>query len=200
MDGNYTKGNLWLKTSNFWNEIVSTAYGGDSFLLCYSKDFNLKIIPENAKKFVEIAKLLLKDANKQIGFQHPKIKELNYISFCQFMDPLTLDKKGIKSAKNTVVIRPGKLDRSPCGTGTCAKMASLFAKNKLKLDSDFVHEGILGTTFTGKLIRKTKVGNYEAVIPTITGRAWITGFAQYVLDENDPFPEGYTIGDIWGGN
>ena len=76
--------------------MVSTAYGGDSFLLCHSKDFNLKIIPENAKKFVEIAKLLLKDANKQIGFQHPKIKELNYISFCQFMDPLTLDKNGIK--------------------------------------------------------------------------------------------------------
>ena len=94
----------------------------------------------------------------------------------------------------------GVIDRSPCGTGTCAKMASLYQKKELDLNTDFVHEGILGTTFTGRLIRKTKVGNYDAVVPTITGRAWITGFAQYVVDESDPFPEGYTLGDIWGGN
>jgi proline racemase len=79
-------------------------------------------------------------------------------------------------------------------------MASLFEKKMLNLNTDFVHEGILGTTFTGRLVRKTKVGNYDAVVPTITGRAWITGFAQYVVDDSDPFPEGFTIGDIWGGN
>jgi proline racemase len=94
----------------------------------------------------------------------------------------------------------GVIDRSPCGTGTCAKMASLFEKKMLDVDTDFIHEGILGTTFTGRLVRKTKVGNYDAVVPTITGRAWITGFAQYVVDDSDPFPEGFTIGDIWGGN
>ena len=114
--------------------------------------------------------------------------------------------------KNAVVVSTGKLDwkrqetwkgvidRSPCGTGTCAKMASLFKKNKLDLETDFIHEGILGTTFTGRLVRETKVGNFDAVIPTITGRAWITGVAQYVLDDSDPFPEGFVVGDIWGGN
>jgi len=92
----------------------------------------------------------------------------------------------------------GALDRSPCGTGTCAKMAALHAKGTLALGEDFVHEGILGTIFTGRLIEETRVGHYGAVVPTLSGQAWITGFAQYVLDPEDPFPEGFTVGDIWG--
>jgi proline racemase len=92
----------------------------------------------------------------------------------------------------------GALDRSPCGTGTCAKMAALHAKGQLGLNRDFVHEGILGTTFTGRLIEETRVGPYPAVVPTLSGQAWITGFAQYVLDPEDPFPNGFTVGDIWG--
>src|SRR5206468_6710859 len=114
-------------------------------------------------------------------------------------------------AKNAVVVSTGQLDwsrpatwtgaidRSPCGTGTCAKMAVLHAKGKLALGQDFVHEGILGTTFTGRLLRETRIGDRPAVVPTLRGQAWITGFAQYVVDETDPFPEGFTVGDIWGG-
>ena len=71
-------------------------------------------------------------------------------------------------------------------------------KGSSRIGQDFVHEGILGTTFTGRLLRETQVGEYRAVVPTISGRAWITGFAQYVLDADDPFPEGFTVGDIWG--
>ena len=78
-------------------------------------------------------------------------------------------------------------------------MVALWAKGQLPLDQDFVHEGILGTTFTGRLVRETKLGDYDAVVPTISGTAWITGFAQYVVDPEDPFPNGYTVGDIWGG-
>ena len=91
----------------------------------------------------------------------------------------------------------GAIDRSPCGTGTCAKMATLHAKGKLGLNEDFQHEGILGTVFTGRLIGETTVGPYRAVIPTLSGQAWITGFANYVIDAEDPFPEGFTVGDIW---
>jgi proline racemase len=91
----------------------------------------------------------------------------------------------------------GAIDRSPCGTGTCAKMAALHAKGKLGLNEDFHHEGILGTVFTGRLVGETKVGKYPAVIPTISGQAWITGIASYIVDPGDPFPEGYTVGDIW---
>ena len=92
----------------------------------------------------------------------------------------------------------GVVDRSPCGTGTCAKMAVLYAKGELGLEEDFVHEGILGTTFTGRLLEATKVGPYDAVVPTLSGRAWITGFSQYAVDPSDPFPNGFTVGDIWG--
>jgi proline racemase len=92
----------------------------------------------------------------------------------------------------------GVLDRSPCGTGTCAKMAALYAKGQLPLGQDFVHEGILGTTFTGRLVEETRVGRHAAVVPTLSGAGWITGFAQYVVDPEDPFPDGFTVGDIWG--
>ncbi len=77
-------------------------------------------------------------------------------------------------------------------------MATLHAKGQLPLHQDFVHEGILGTTFIGRLIAQTRVGSYPAVVPTISGSAWITGIAQYVLDSDDPFPRGYKVGDIWG--
>ena len=97
-----------LTTKNYGKIIVSTAYGGDSFLLCNAQDFNLKIVPDNAKSFVDIARELLNEANDQIGFQHPTIPNLNYISFCQFMEPIYTNEKGEKIAKNTVVIRPGK--------------------------------------------------------------------------------------------
>ena len=91
----------------------------------------------------------------------------------------------------------GAIDRSPCGTGTSAKMATLCAKGELGVGQDFRHEGILGTVFTGRVVEETQVGPYRAIVPTISGQAWITGFARYVVDPTDPFPDGYTVGDIW---
>jgi len=91
----------------------------------------------------------------------------------------------------------GAIDRSPCGTGTSAKMATLHARGRLPLERDFRHAGILGTVFTGRLIAETTVGEYRAVVPTISGQGWITGMASYVLDPEDPFPDGFTVGDIW---
>jgi len=93
----------------------------------------------------------------------------------------------------------GAIDRSPCGTGTCAKMATLHARGMLPLERDFRHEGILGTVFTGRLLGETMVGGRPAVIPTISGRAFVTGHSRYVLEADDPFPEGFTVGDIWSG-
>eukprot|EP00457_Paulinella_chromatophora_P026496 gb/GEZN01031711.1/.p1 GENE.gb/GEZN01031711.1/~~gb/GEZN01031711.1/.p1 ORF type:complete len:125 (-),score=14.52 gb/GEZN01031711.1/:53-376(-) len=91
----------------------------------------------------------------------------------------------------------GMIDRSPCGTGTAAVMASLWARGELRLDKDFVHESILGTKFVGRLVEETVVGKYKAVVPEISGRAWITQYCDVVLDPDDPFPTGYTVGDIW---
>ena len=91
----------------------------------------------------------------------------------------------------------GAIDRSPCGTGTCAKMATLYARGQLGLHEDFRHQGVLDTIFTGRLVEETQVGPYQAVVPTLSGQAWITSIASYMVDPTDPFPDGFTVGDIW---
>ena len=188
---------------------VDVAYGGMFYVILDSEELGLKLSPENGGEIVRVAEMVKAIASEKLPVVHPENKEISGITIAVVSGP---PENPDATLKNAVVVSTGKLDwdrpetwkgvidRSPCGTGTCAKMVSLFEKNMLDLDTDFIHEGILGTTFTGRLVRKTKVGNYDAVVPTITGRAWITGFAQYVVDANDPFPEGYTIGDIWGGN
>jgi proline racemase len=91
----------------------------------------------------------------------------------------------------------GVLDRSPCGTGTCAKMAVLHARGQLGIGQDYVNAGPMGTTFTGRIEELTTAGSYPAIVPTLSGQAWIYGTANYMRDPTDPFPNGYTIGDIW---
>jgi proline racemase len=144
---------------------------------------------------------------EQLPVVHPENPGIAGVSIAQLSGPPCLMEA---HRKNAVVVSTGTLDwsrpetwtgvmdRSPCGTGTCAKMAALHAKGQLGLYEDFVHEGILGTTFTGRLLEETRVGEYAAVVPSLSGQAWITGFAQYVVDPEDPFPNGFTVGDIWG--
>jgi proline racemase len=96
-------------------------------------------------------------------------------------------------SRHAMAIHPGWFDRSPCGTGTSARMAQLHARGELPLDTDFVNESFIGTTFVGRLVEETTVGGRPAVVPTITGRAWITGTAQYLLDPTDPFPAGFLL-------
>ena len=132
-----------LNTPNFGPLIVSTVFGGDSFLICDAGDFDLSIQPENAKKFVEIAQEIIPLANKQLGFHHPSLTSLNYISFCQFIEPVVVNAEGNKEGKNTVCIRPGKLDRSPCGTGTSARLALMRDKNEINLNETFISKSII---------------------------------------------------------
>ena len=188
---------------------VDVAYGGMFYVILDSEELGLELSPKNGGEIVRIAEMVKTIAAEELPVVHPENKDISGITIAVVSGP---PDNPAATLKNAVVVSTGKLDwnqpetwkgvidRSPCGTGTCAKMASLFEKKLLNINADFVHEGILGTTFTGRLVRKTKVGNYDAVVPTITGRAWITGFAQYVVDDSDPFPEGFTIGDIWGGN
>ena len=130
--------NVTLNTPNFGSLNVSKVFGGDSFLICDASDFDLSIQPENAKKFVEIAQEIIPLANKQLGFHHPSLTSLNYISFCQFVEPVKINSSGVKKGRNTVSIRPGKLDRSPCGTGTSARLALMRAKNEIDLNENFM--------------------------------------------------------------
>ena len=186
-----------LKTKKFGNVIVSTAYGGDSFLLCDVKDFDLKIIPKNASLFVDISKELLKAANEQIGFKHPDIPNLNYISFCQFMEPVTFDHNGLKNALNTVVIRPGKLDRSPCGTGASARLALLRYKKEIEIGEKILFKSIIGSTFEAFVEKEIVKNNKNFIVPNIKGSAFVTGEQILYKDDRDPFPEGYRLNDTW---
>ena len=191
------KTDVELKSKKFGNIIVSTAYGGDSFLLCNAKDFNLKIMPDNAFSFVRIARELLKEANEQIGFQHPTISDLNYISFCQFMEPIKTNFKGQKIAKNTVVIRPGKLDRSPCGTGTSARLALLRKKNQIQIGEKIISQSIIGSTFECFIENEILQSSRQMIVPNIKGSAFITGEQILYKDDTDPFPQGYRLNDTW---
>ncbi|MFZ0332927.1 MAG: proline racemase family protein [Candidatus Acidiferrales bacterium] len=186
---------------------VDVAYGGMFYVIAEAEAFGLRLTPDEGRDIVRIGEMIKAAAREQLPVAHPENAEIAGITIGQLSGPSTT--AGV-SRRNAVIVstgeldwnRPeswtGALDRSPCGTGTCAKMATLHAKGLLPLERDFVHEGILGTIFAGRLVGETRVGKYAAVIPTISGRAWITGFAQYVVDADDPFPTGFTVGDIWG--
>jgi len=187
---------------------VDVAYGGMFYAIVEAEQVGLEITPDQGRDIVRLGEMIKAAAREQLPVTHPENPAISGVSILEFSAPA--NRAGV-SRRNTVVIstgpfdwsRPetwtGILDRSPCGTGTCAKMAVLHARNQLGLNQDFVHEGILGTTFTGRLLRSTKVGPYQAVVPAITGSAYIYAVSNYVLDPADPFPEGFTLGDIWSG-
>lgn len=186
---------------------VDVAYGGMFYVISDAAQFGLTIRPDEGGDIVRIGEMIKAAAQEQLPVVHPEQPRFDRISIAQLSAPPTTIGA---HCKNAVIVSTGKLDwkkpstwkgiidRSPCGTGTCAKMATLYAKAQLSLNQDFVHEGILGTIFTGRLLEETRVGPYKAVIPIISGQAWITGIASYMLDAEDPFPEGYIMGDIWG--
>ena len=185
---------------------VDVAYGGMFFVITDASRFGLRLTPDEGRDIVRIGEMVKAAAQEQLPVIHPLQPGFAEITLAQLSGPPL---RSDAHCKNAVVVSTGKLDwsrpstwtgamdRSPCGTGTSAKMATLYARGQLALGQDFNHEGILGTVFTGRLVDSTQVGPYEAVVPTITGSAWITGYAQYVLDAEDPFPEGFTLGDIW---
>ena len=188
---------------------VDVAYGGMFYVIADADALGLEIEPSRGGELARAGEMIKAAAQEQLPEPvHPENSEIRGITIAQLSgsprDPTA-------HRRNTVVVSTGRLDwdrpatwtgaldRSPCGTGTSAKMATLWARGELPLGREFLHEGVLGTTFTGELLRETRVGDVPAVVPTITGTAWITGFARYVLDPTDPFPEGFTVGDIWGG-
>ena len=186
-----------LKTQSFGEIIVSTVFGGDTFIICNARDFNLTIEPKNAKKFVEISKEIIKIANHEFGFSHPTIPSLDYISFCQFIEPVQVNSSQQKEGWNTVCIRPGKLDRSPCGTGTSARLALMKEKNEIDVNEVFISRSIIGSTFETK-IKEQFISNGKIMIkPLIKGSAFITGKQELYVSKNDPFPEGYRLNDTW---
>jgi len=186
---------------------VDVAWGGMFYVLVEAGALGLEISPDQGRDITRLGEMVKAAAREQLPVVHPELSEVAGISIIELTGPPTTPGA---HAKNTVVVssgtldwsRPesftGVLDRSPCGTGTCARMAVLHARGELDIGQTFVHAGILGTTWTGRLLKETRIGPYPAVVPELTGSAWITGRAEYVVDDEDPFPEGFTVGDLWG--
>lgn len=186
---------------------VDVAYGGMFYVIAEAAPLGLRLTPDEGRDIVRVSEMIKAAAQEQLPVVHPEQPGFAGITIAELSAPPSRPEAHMK---NAVTVSTGKLDwskpatwtgvidRSPCGTGTSAKMAALHAKGKLGLNQDFHHEGILGTIFTGRLIGETRIGKYPAVIPTISGQAWITGLCTYVVDPEDPFPEGFTVGDIWG--
>jgi proline racemase len=186
--------------------VVDVAYGGMFYAIADAEALGFRLVPDEGRDITRVTELIKAAAAEQLPVVHPEQPGFAGITIGQLSGPAHDPRN---SWRNVTTVSTGALDwdrpstwtgvidRSPCGTGTCAKMAVLHAKGRLALGEDFRHEGILDTVFTGRLVEETRVGDRAAVLPTITGTAWITGFASYVLDPTDPFPEGFTVGDLW---
>lgn len=175
---------------------VDTAYGGDSFVIVEAARLGFALTPDEAADLAATGLRITRAADEQLGFRHPLNPDWDHISFCQITAPVETH-QGVASAANAVVIRPGKLDRSPCGTGCSARMAVLHAKGQLALGARFIGRSIIGSEFICAIESLTEVAGRPAIVPMISGRAWITGIHQHLLDPADPWPGGYRLSDTW---
>jgi proline racemase len=185
---------------------VDIVFGGQFFVQTDVRNCGLVLDPARGKELARAGAMIKLAALDQIRVNHPINPEISDVNLIMLHSGDRIP--GVVS-RNTVVLNngplirddpttwTGALDRSPCGTGTCARMAALHARGQLRIGEDFVHRSIIDSEFVGRLVGETTIGDRPAVIPTITGRGWITGRSQWTLDPSDPFPTGFTLGDIW---
>ncbi|MGH1491011.1 MAG: proline racemase family protein [Acidimicrobiales bacterium] len=185
---------------------VDIAWGGMFYVIADADALGIDLGAANGSEIARVSEMIRVATVEQLPVVHPLEPSLTGPTISQLSGAPSVAGATCRNAVTlaTGVLdwdRPqtwtGALDRCPCGTGTAAKMAVLHARGQLGIGESFVHEGPLGTTFDARIVEQTTVGEFAAIVPEISGQGWITGFAEYVLDETDPFPEGYTIGDIW---
>jgi len=165
------------------------AFGGNFYAITPAADAGLVVDPARNAELIEAGLAVMAAINAADRPVHPGDARISGCHHVVFHEP---GRDGADAVAATS-IHPGWLDRSPCGTGTSARMAQLWARGELALDTDFVNQSVIGTRFTGRLVEQTSVAGVPAVIPTITGRAWITAMGQYLLDADDPFPAGFAL-------
>ncbi|XAS76103.1 proline racemase family protein [Dermatophilaceae bacterium Sec6.4] len=165
----------------------SVAFGGNFYALVQLDRIGLSFDRAQQQQILTAGLAIMAAINEQEPPHHPFIEGVDHVHHVEFIAPGS----DASRSRHAMAIHPGWFDRSPCGTGTCARMAELYARGELALNTEFSNESFIGTTFTGLLRSTTTVGPYDAVVPQITGRAWVTGTAQYHLDPSDPFPSGF---------
>lgn len=175
---------------------VDTAYGGDSFVIVDAHALGFALTADEARDLAETGMRITAAANAQLGFRHPENADWAHISFCQIAAPITHE-DGVAVSRNAVAIRPGKIDRSPCGTGCSARLAVLQARGVLAVGQGMIGRSIIDSRFNCRIEKETSVGGRKAIVPSIEGSAWITGTYQHMLDPTDPWPGGYRLSDTW---
>ncbi len=174
-------------------------FGGAFFLIVDAAQFGFQIVKDEARQLVEMGEKIKAAAQEQLTVQHPDFPdpEFNQIAFTEFTLPV-VERDGARIGRNTVVISPGKLDRSPCGTGTSARLAVMHARGEIQTGESLISHSVISSEFEGKIESETTLSDgTPAIRPSIAGRGWISGFHNYVLDPEDPWPEGYTLSDTW---
>ncbi|HEX3647925.1 MAG TPA: proline racemase family protein [Pseudonocardiaceae bacterium] len=165
------------------------AYGGNFYAIVPIDRVGLPFDRSAGQRILDAGLAVMAAINATDPPRHPVDAGIVGCHHVQFLGP----DSDAKVSRNAMAIHPGWFDRSPCGTGTSARMAQLFARGELGIDDEFVNESFIGTRFLGRLVEQTSVGGVPAVVPEITGRAWVTGTAQYLLDPDDPFPRGFEL-------
>jgi len=174
---------------------VDVAYGGMFYALVDGAALGFEIRPDEARDLAALGEKVRLAARAQLDVVHPENPDIRGVSIVQFHTPFT----GPGTvARNTCIVSPGRSDRSPTGTGLSARLAVLHARGLMKVGESFSHLSIIGSRFDGRIAAETNCGGRLAIVPEITGRAFITGMMTYFLDPDDPFPEGYTVADTWG--
>jgi proline racemase len=176
---------------------VDTAYGGDSFVIVDAAALGFALTPDEAHDIARLGVRITGAANAALGFRHPENPDWRHISFCLFAGAVERT-SGELRAGAAVAIEPGKVDRSPTGTALSARMAVLHARGEMGEADRLTTVSLIGSTFTGRIVGTTTVGDTPAILPEISGRAWITGIHQHLLDPSDPWPGGYRLSDTWG--
>jgi proline racemase len=187
---------------------VDVAYGGMMYVIADADALSLALTADNGRALARAGEMIKQAAAEQLEAVHPADPRIAGVTIGQLAGA-PHDPGG--QGRNAVVVPTGQvrwddpdtwtgcLDRSPCGTGTCARMAVLHARGELGVGDSFVHESVLGTRFTGRIEAEAQVGDRTGIVPSIEGSAWVTGRGEYVVDPADPFQSGFTVGDIWGG-
>ncbi|EEM10932.1 Proline racemase [Bacillus pseudomycoides] len=172
------------------NVDVDIAYGGNFYAIIDGEALGLELVPENASTIIDKAIQIRNTINEKFEVIHPQYSFIKGVTHIEFYTDPTHETAHVK---NTVVVPPGGIDRSPCGTGTSAKLAVLYANKKITMQEEFVHESIVGSLFKGSVIDTTYVENIEAVVTKITGSAWLMGMHRFFYNEEDPLKEGFLL-------
>lgn len=185
-----------IEVAGLGSVVVDVAYGGMLYAIVDAAGLGFAIEPHEARDLVDLGERIKSAAAEQLPAVHPENPEIHTVNQTLFAGPLSRTATG-RTARNAVIVSPGRIDRSPCGTGTSARLSVLHAKGEMAVGETLDHVSIIGTHFLGRIEEIVSVGGIAGVVNSVSGRGWVSSICQYGLDPDDPLPEGYTLPDTW---